>query len=149
MDLELIRTYYADGTNGELYFDGNKICDAIELPWKNNQHKISCIPEGVYRLTKRFSPRHQWHFAVNNVPDRSDILIHSFNCAIGQSLGCIAPVTKAVAPGKGIYSKAMMEKLKALLYPLMEQGNKIYLHINQKDNENISTKGAGTHTEIF
>lgn len=135
MELELLRTYYPNGTNGIMSFNGQQICFSIELPWKDNQHGISCIPEGSYLLTKRYSPRHQWHFSVNDVPNRSDILVHTFNHAIGQSLGCIAPVTVLTAPGKGDDSTPMLEKLKALLYPLMDVGNKIYLTIKSNKNE--------------
>ena len=37
MELQLIRTYNEQGTNGELFINGKKIGNTIELPWKNNQ----------------------------------------------------------------------------------------------------------------
>jgi len=52
MKLELFRQYFPNGTNGELFFNGKKVCDTIELPWKENHRKISCVPEGVYRVGK-------------------------------------------------------------------------------------------------
>ena len=50
MELELLRTYDPEGTNGELGSGGKRICFTIELPWLHNQHNISCIPEGRYEL---------------------------------------------------------------------------------------------------
>ena len=52
MKLGLIRTYYPEGTNGDLLLNGDKVCSTIELPWKKNAPKVSCIPEGEYELKK-------------------------------------------------------------------------------------------------
>ena len=48
MILFLTRTYFPDGTNGKLECEGKLICNTIELPWKNNEKRVSCIPEGKY-----------------------------------------------------------------------------------------------------
>jgi Family of unknown function (DUF5675) len=48
MVLTLSRTYFPDGTNGKIEYNGKLICLTIELPWKENQKKVSCIPEGKY-----------------------------------------------------------------------------------------------------
>jgi hypothetical protein len=61
----------------------------LELPWKNNQRKISCIPEGTYKLEHRFSPKYGQHFWVKDVPGRDMILIHAGNKP-ADLLGCIA-----------------------------------------------------------
>ena len=62
----------------------------IELPWKNNQVKISCIPEGYYITKVHTSPKFGWCLWVQDVPERSEILIHTANYA-RQLLGCISP----------------------------------------------------------
>lgn len=54
-------------------------CDTLELPWKDNQRNISCIPEGEYEVEKRFSAKFKNHFHITNVPGRSYILIHIGN----------------------------------------------------------------------
>ncbi len=64
------------------------VCKTLELPWKNNQHQISCIPTGTYDVVPRFSPEHGQHFHVINVPDRDMILIHEGNYHF-NFLGCI------------------------------------------------------------
>ena len=133
MELELIRTYFPNGTNGVLRQaqDDKKaiICYTIELPWLNNQHKISCIPEGRYELTKRYSLRFGWHLLVNNVFDRSYILIHAYNDALKESKGCIAPVSICTGEGKGNNARVSLKKLLAIVYPELEKGNKVFITI--------------------
>jgi Family of unknown function (DUF5675) len=48
-----------------------------ELPWKNNQRSVSCIPVGRYLCKAHRSPRHGQCFWLQDVPNRSEILIHS------------------------------------------------------------------------
>lgn len=101
MVLVLNRTYFPEGTQGVLEWNGTLICYTIELPWLENQRRISCIPEGEYILQKRFSPKLKWHFLLMNVPGRDLILIHPANDAKLELLGCIAPVTVHTGIGKG------------------------------------------------
>lgn len=129
MKLELIRTYNSDGVNGELLIDGKKVCNTIELPWKENQSRISCIPEGTYKLTKRYSLRFGWHLLVNNVYGRNYILIHAYNDAVKESKGCIAPVSVLTGNGKGIRSRVALKFLLSIVYPELEKGNKIFITI--------------------
>ena len=45
MKLRLCRNYFPNGTNGLLYDEmGELLCFTIELPWKNNERRESCIP---------------------------------------------------------------------------------------------------------
>ena len=129
MKLELIRTYHPNGVNGELLIDGTKVCNTIELPWKENQSRISCIHEGTYLLTKRYSMRFGWHLLVNNVVNRSYILIHAYNDAVKESKGCIAPVSVLTGKGKGIRSRVALQLLLSIVYPELEKGNKIFITI--------------------
>lgn len=132
MKPELIRTYLPNGTNGILLIDGVKVCNTIELPWKENRSRESCIPEGTYELIKRYSRRYQWHLLLNNVTGRNYILIHAFNDAVKESKGCIAPVFSIIGEGKGLRSKAALALLLSLLYPELEKGNKIFITIKSK-----------------
>lgn len=68
----------------------------LELPWKDNQHGVSCIPAGTYVCQRRWSERHQSEvFGLLNVPERSDIELHVANFA-RQLLGCIALGTQVL-----------------------------------------------------
>jgi len=64
-------------------------CRTLELPDLGNKNRISCIPEGEYKVVKRNSPKYGDHFHILDVPNRSYILIHSANY-VRQLLGCIA-----------------------------------------------------------
>ena len=62
----------------------------LELPWKDNQHDISCIPPGVYDWVKWESPTKGDVIKVIEVPKRTSILIHVANY-VRELRGCIAP----------------------------------------------------------
>ncbi|HTN67957.1 MAG TPA: DUF5675 family protein, partial [Dysgonamonadaceae bacterium] len=100
----LKRTYLEKATHGELFYKGQKISETIELSWNHNKKRISCIPEGTYKLRKRYSEKFKWHYVLLHVPDRSYILIHPANNALKELQGCIAPVTKITGMGVGIES---------------------------------------------
>jgi hypothetical protein len=129
MKLELNRTYFPEGTNGILLLDGVVLCATIELPWKNNQSRISCIPEGKYQVIKRYSPHFRWHLQLRDVPGRQLILIHPGNDAITELKGCIAPVSLLTGIGKGDFSKLAFKKITSRLFPFLENGSPVFLTI--------------------
>ena len=93
INLLLIRnTFSKKSTVGELFLNGERICDTLENPWQDNQRNISCIPEGVYpvrlRLPRESGTRDYIHLLVKDVKDRDYILIHIGNTAKDTS-GCI------------------------------------------------------------
>ena len=120
MVLILSRTYFPEGTNGILECEGKFICNTIELPWKKNETKVSCITEGKYFIRKRYSKKFQWHLEVLNVKNRSLILFHPANNALSELNGCIAPVTKLSGPGLGLMSRKAFAKLKDLVYKALD-----------------------------
>lgn len=132
MKLELIRTYYPEGTNGQLLLNGEMVSLAIELPWKNNASRISCIPEGKYELRKRYSQRFGWHLELMNVPGRQLILIHPANDALKELRGCIAPVSFLRGHGKGTLSRIAFQKLKEKVYPALEKKETVHFIIQSK-----------------
>mgnify|MGYP004351225057 FL=1 len=62
---------------------------SLERPWLNNAPNVSCIPQGIYDLRWRESPRFGWTWLLEDVPNRTHILIHSANWS-RQLQGCIA-----------------------------------------------------------
>ncbi len=123
----LKRTYFPEGTNGKLECEGQLVCHTIELPWKNNERRVSCIPEGEYFIVKRYSPKFKWHLHVVDVPHRSFILFHPANNALKELHGCIAPVTKLTGPGLGLLSRKAFEKLKDQVYKALENKESVLL----------------------
>ena len=61
---------------------------SLELPWLDNQRRISCIPLGNYKAHKHTSPRFGKSLWLQDVPNRSEILIHRGNFYT-DILGCI------------------------------------------------------------
>ncbi len=74
------------GTEGIL-FTGGFNCKVLELPWRNNQRNISCIPAGEYDTIIRQSNKYKTIYWILKVPDRSYILLHSGNWAGSIDLG--------------------------------------------------------------
>lgn len=132
MELELLREYFPDGTNGEVRCGEQLICFSIELPWHHNQRNVSCIPEGQYELTKQFHPKYGDHLRVMRVSGRDGILIHPATDAKKHLRGCIAPVSNLINPGKGTQSTLANEKLKALVFEALEQKENVFITIKSK-----------------
>jgi|WetSurMetagenome_2_1015567.scaffolds.fasta_scaffold00157_33 hypothetical protein len=98
MKAVLSRKYGKNETCGSLFvlfgFELMYSCKTIELPWNNNQHNYSCVPEGSYNVVKYDSPNKGMVFLLENVLNREGILIHSGNYVSGNhidSKGCILP----------------------------------------------------------
>jgi hypothetical protein len=121
--VKIKRTYLDNATKG----DGSVIVNGavifsfktLELPWKNNEKMVSCIPAGKYTCVKRNSKKYGVHFHVTNVPDRDMILIHHGNYT-SEILGCILPGLGHIDINKdGIIdvtsSIAAMNKLRSIL----------------------------------
>ena len=148
MNIILIRTYYPKGTNGIIQAPGlYPPVYSIELPWLDNRHGVSCIPEGRYFLNMRYSPRHKTHIILAGVKNRNCILIHPANDAQQELKGCIAPVSILTGEGKGSASVKAFERLKKTVSEAMKQ-EPVYLIIKSTENE-YHTKGAGTHPAVF
>lgn len=127
--LVLRRKYGEQGTNGTIVYDGEIVCHTIELPWRNNLQRLSCIPEGCYKLKKQKYHKHGEQIGIMNVLHREAILIHAANDAQKELMGCIAPVTALTGEGKGTESRKALEKLKALVYSLWDMGGEVMIVI--------------------
>lgn len=98
-----------------------------ELPWKNNQSKVSCIPEGNYRCLPHITTnnkgvsRHTWQ--LQNVPNRDginfDIANFACDCVFekvqhnAEILGCIA-----IGFGRDLNIPMLTESANAMQYLL-------------------------------
>ncbi len=132
MELELIRSYYTKGTNGLLYINNTFQCYTIELPWMDNQPRISCIPEGRYALKKRYSLKFKQHLLVEGVKGRDVILIHPANDALKELKGCIAPVSILTGEGKGSQSRIALKKIVIPVLKSLETKEPVTLTIKLK-----------------
>lgn len=141
-ELLLKRKYYPNGTNGSFYLSGQQICYTIELPWRNNQTGISCIPEGNYLLSLRKSEKHGEHLLVSPVPGRSLILIHPANIALKELRGCIAPVTTLSGAGCGKQSRSAMQELMRRLKPYFATIGTLILNISAEQDPYLEQSSA-------
>jgi Family of unknown function (DUF5675) len=61
----------------------------LELPYKDNQHRISCIPPGTYNYSKCLGSDHiPYEHLILEVQNRDGICVHAGNYH-NDSLGCI------------------------------------------------------------
>ena len=93
-----------EGTFGELLLPSGKVLHTIELPWRGNNTRMSCIPPGTYDAKRVHSPRFGkvlYRLSDAQTAPRSAILIHAGNRAgdtdrdlRSNFLGCIGLGTK-------------------------------------------------------
>ena len=88
--ITLVRVASSDkGTFGVLLVDQHiPFAVTLELPWKNNQQNISCIPADDYICVPVDSPKFGQTYEITNVPGRSHILFHGGN-ELRDTKGCI------------------------------------------------------------
>src|SRR5690606_3483656 len=99
--LVLRRTYGEQGTNGTIYFNGQKICHTIELPWRNILQGLSCIPRGCYNVEKWKYTKHCEQIGIPAALGREATLIHTVYNALKELMAGIAPITTLTGEGKG------------------------------------------------
>ena len=93
VSLVLIRdTFTKESIIGKLHVNGEVFCDTLELPYKDNQRRISSIPMGVYNVRLRYpresGTRDYLHLLIQDVPNRDFILVHRGNKS-SDSRGCV------------------------------------------------------------
>ena len=82
------RIYQNDCTVGIINYGLSARACTLELPWKDNEPNVSCIPPGYYIAQYRNSPSNGDVIELKNVPNRSYVQIHSGNYT-SQIAGCI------------------------------------------------------------
>lgn len=103
--IRLERAYTDIATIGKMYMPSGNVFDTMELAWKDNIQRISCIPEGIYTLHKRVSGivqrtskrKYDMGWEVTKVDGRTFIMIHIGNTpsnfegciGIGYGLGIV------------------------------------------------------------
>ncbi|WP_038268643.1 DUF5675 family protein [Zhouia amylolytica] len=128
MKIFIRRSYLKMSTTGDLYIDGHYCCKTLELPWKDNQRSVSCIPEGTYKVKSRYSTKFGEHLLVEGVPDRSYILFHPAN-DVKELEGCIAPVEKLTSSTTGIFSQNAFQQILFVVLQAKKEGKRVKLII--------------------
>lgn len=85
----IIRNYSYNETFGTLVATRNGktfTCKTLELPWKNNQRGVSCIPPGIYPAKYTFwMAKVRSNYLLQNVLNRSGIFLHHGNYAFKKT----------------------------------------------------------------
>lgn len=131
MYLKLTRKWNTiDGIYGELgvYADPHNpmkpsfTCYTVELPWRDNQRMVSCIPLGAYVCKPEMYNRGGYMaYELQEVPNRSEILIHVANApndlagciGVGKSFGWIGMQYGVISSGDTF--KALLKAIKEAL----------------------------------
>lgn len=78
-----------DLTIGKLLIEDGSCYDTIELTWKNNLPRVSCIPLGKYKFKTDWSNNKQRQvIELEGVPNRSQIQLHT-GTKSEHILGCV------------------------------------------------------------
>lgn len=117
-----------DGTYGKLTLPDGTSFVTLELGWRNNKPRMSCIPAGIYPVRTKDSPKFgKGVYRVDNVPGRSEILIHAGNKAGNVEKGQKSDVQGCIMLGT---QKSMM-------------GNQIAIANSQPAMESFKRKMGG------
>ena len=130
MELFLKRIIFSDkSTIGNLSV-GNEIeCFTLELPWKNNQKDVSCIPTGRYKVVMEYSQRFDRVLPeLKKVPNRDEIKIHIANFP-EELRGCIAVGQAAGADNLG-RSRLAFEALFVKIAGAVDDGEEVWINIS-------------------
>ncbi len=107
----------------------------LELPWKNNEPRESCIPSGDYRCVLAWSNRYQRLMPrLLNVPGREGILLHPGNQTKDTS-GCILVGTLTSGEGRLFDSQKAFLQFFDWMSQAMRTGS-ASCHIGWQDPEN-------------
>ena len=128
MQCELHRNESGDkATLGSFFVNGKFECHTLELPWKDNERMVSCIPLGSYQLEISWSQRFgRPMIRVLNVPGRDGILIHPGNTDANTE-GCILVGYKVEGPDLISGSTAAYSDLKAKIAQALDEGEVVTL----------------------
>jgi hypothetical protein len=111
-------TPLAQSDNGTLgvWITDRPLFTTLELPWKDNQKDISCIPAGTYHITKIYSGHFKRNvFLVNGVPNRDAVEIHVGN-TVNDIRGCIVVGMEYNMSDYAIVSSGMaLDKLMSIM----------------------------------
>ena len=124
MKFLLVRTVRSDaGTFGHLLHMDFQL-HSLELPWRDNQHGISCIPAGIY--TAKADTTGKWQYwQIEDVPNRDAIEMHPATWAGDVAKGFKSDLRGCISFGlrKGriegqeciLDSRLALERLKAYI----------------------------------
>lgn len=130
MILTLQREALEPVTLGRLKVDGTMHSHTLELPWRNNQTGVSCIPPGVYAVAFFDSPKFKRAILrLKGVPGREGILIHPAN-HVAELRGCITLGVRAnVHSDFLVDSRKFVDSLEAMVLLAMDRKEPVCIEV--------------------
>ena len=122
------------------FFDGaTEICKSVEREWLNNKPYVSCVPAGLYKMTKHNSPSKGKCYCLTSKEQgvtlagpsvRTHVLIHIANWP-EDLLGCIGPGEDYHPSRWGVMNStsAFNDLMDLLDEYVVETKNNLYLQI--------------------
>jgi hypothetical protein len=130
MILTLHREALEPVTLGRLKVDGIMHSHTLELPWRDNQTGISCIPPGVYAVAFFDSPKFKRTILrLKGVPGREAVEIHPAN-HVAELRGCIAlGVRTNVHSDFLVESRKFVDSLEAMVLLALDRKEAVCLEV--------------------
>ena len=129
------------GTIGTLNFLTHYV-RTLELPWRENERKFSCIPRGIYRCNLVDSPSFGRVYLLDNVPERSAILIHPANFAGDTKLGWQSELEGCIAPCKKIGTLENRRMVPQMAGIASRSAFNFFMAAMQRSSFNLEVKGV-------
>jgi hypothetical protein len=121
-------------TLGALFDGEERICETLELPWRNNERGVSCIKEGTYECKLLFSQSRKMRlYWLQRVPGREAVQIHIGNFP-KDIRGCIL-VGEERGKDQVVHSKRAFEKFMERM-----KGQDFFLTIESKKGSHNESK---------
>lgn len=102
------------GTFGVLSINDIPFCVTLEETWLDNQNQISCIPAGKYDVIAYSGTKYKNVWLVQEVPNRSAILIHWGNTE-KNTAGCLLMGSEFDGQGGILGSMKAIDRLRKVL----------------------------------
>ncbi len=134
MNLKVERQIFSPySTIGELFIDGVHQAYTLEPVSTEEDIKPRAIPEGIYTLTNRFSPKHDMTVPhVENVPGFDEVEIHPGNFP-KDTLACLLVGETRSTDFVGGSKMAFHDLMAVKLVPAWERGEAITITYAKKE----------------
>lgn len=129
MNIDLVRdAYFKFGTYGHIVYSPKPpeilhTWYTVERPWLGNQHIISCIPLGTYRVSKYLSPHLGYEVWLLEVSGRDKIEVHIADYPTDVE-GCIG-IGRYLGPSYKPYIPLMVNDSKLAFADFMSLMNEL------------------------
>ncbi len=122
-----------NGTYGVIIINNRPMFVSLELPWRDNQRNISCIPAGTYKAIRMVSPTFKREvLMLIDIPGRDAVEFHIGN-ELEDTRGCILVGLRFNLADYGVLSSTAA--FDSFMLELPKDG----ITVTVKDTEDVKT----------